>query len=118
MGNSLRQDSFFLSQGLNKTCIFTLLSLFRHCLRRSAGAGGAHLLVVALLEEEALVVGLHGVGDGVHGPEVAVAQQAALVGAGEGVGHVEVVHVHDVVQGGAAGVVAVEAVVQRGVGGA
>ena len=91
---------------------------FLRILRRPADAGGAELLVVALLEEEALVVGLDGVVDGVHGPVVAVVEEAALVVAGEGVGHVEVVHVHDVVQGGAAGVVAVDAAVDRGVSGA
>ena len=63
-------------------------------------------------------MGLDGVVDRVHGPVVAVVEEAALVVAGEGVGHVEVVDVHDVVEGGAARVVAVDAAVDRGVSGA
>lgn len=72
---------------------------------------------VALLEEEAFVVGLGDIVKFVHGVEVAIVEEIALVRAGEGVRDVKVVDVHDVVQVRGAGVVAVEAVVDRGVSG-
>ena len=97
-------------------------SVFRHLGRLWPGDAPLAVLVnVASLEEEALLVGRVAALEAVGGVEVALRDDAALVGAGEEVLQVEDEDVDEVLALRLAGVgvaVAGDAVVKRGLGGA